>query len=202
MSRWRAPAHEITSQSMNRTEIDGLLAFLRAAEALKHTHRSAWTSTGERESTAEHTWRLCLFALLVGEELGVDVARLLAICVVHDLGEAVGGDIPAVAQSAAGAKAEGERRDLAQLVSPLPERMRARILELWDEYESAATPEARLAKALDKLETILQHNQGANPPDFDYAFNLGYGRAYTAGHPLIEALRALLDADTAGKARP
>ena len=186
---------------MNRNEIEGLLAFLRASEALKHTHRSAWTSAGERESTAEHTWRLCLFALLVGRELDVDVGRLLAICVVHDLGEAIGGDIPAVAQSAAGAKAGQERQDLMRLASPLPARMRDHLVALWDEYEAAATPEARLAKALDKLETILQHNQGANPADFDYAFNLGYGRGYTTGHPLVEALRAELDAETAGKVR-
>ena len=72
---------------------------------------------------------------------------------------------------------------------------------LWDEYEAAASPEARLVKALDKLETILQHNQGRNPPGFDYRFNLGYGRQYTGGHPLIVALRELLDQETAARAQ-
>ncbi|MEX2180413.1 MAG: hypothetical protein WD771_00065 [Gemmatimonadaceae bacterium] len=62
--------------------------------------------------------------------------------------------------------------------------------------EAAATPEARLAKALDKLETILLHTQGANPPGFDHRFNLGYGRGVTVGHPLIEALREILDRET------
>ena len=47
-----------------------------------------------------------------------------------------------------------------------------------------ATPEARLAKGLDRLETVLQHVEGANPPDFDYAFNLGYGRGHTDVHPV------------------
>ena len=55
------------------------------------------------------------------------------------------------------------------------DRRRARALALWDEYEAAATPEARAVKALDKMETILQHSQGDNPPDFDYGFNLTYG---------------------------
>ena len=48
----------------------------------------------------------------------------------------------------------------------------------------------------DKLETIIQHNQGANPPDFDYAFNLEYGRKYTQTEPLLAEIRAIVDADT------
>jgi putative hydrolase of HD superfamily len=183
---------------MNASEIAGVLEFLRAAEQLKNTHRSAWTSGGEPESVAEHTWRLCLMALLLKDSFpGVDFARLVQICIIHDLGEAIGGDIPAIHQSPGESKAAQERADLLQLLDPLPERMRAEITSLWDEYEAAATPEARLAKALDKLETIMQHNQGSNPPDFDYGFNLEYGKRYTSGDPLIETLRALLDADTA-----
>ena len=54
---------------------------------------------------------------------------------------------------------------------------------------------------LDKLETILQHNQGLNPADFDYAFNLGYGQQYTAADPLLAALRERLDQETARRAR-
>ncbi|MEZ4455437.1 MAG: HD domain-containing protein [Gemmatimonadales bacterium] len=92
------------------------------------------------------------------------------------------------------------RRDLLELVAPLPEPARSEIVALWDEYEAAETAEARLAKALDKIETMLQHTQGANPPDFDYGFNLTYGRAHTAGHPVIEALRDAVDRDTARRA--
>lgn len=186
---------------MNETEIGGVLQFLRAAEQLKNTHRSAWTSGGQPESVAEHTWRLCLMALLLRDSFpGVDFARLVKICIIHDLGEAISGDIPAIHQVPGESKAAAERADLLQLLEPLPERMRAEITALWDEYEAAATPEAKLAKALDKLETILQHNQGRNPPDFDYAFNLDYGKRYTAGDPLIESIRAVLDAETARRA--
>src|SRR3954470_23957042 len=112
---------------MRSEDIDGLLAFLRAAERLKITHRSAYTSAGNPESVAEHTWRLCLMAMLIQPSVpDVDFARLIKICVVHDLGEAIGGDIPAPEQArraAAGAvtKSADERRDLATLVSPLPD---------------------------------------------------------------------------------
>jgi putative hydrolase of HD superfamily len=193
---------------MNPADLEGVLDFLRAAERLKVTTRSAFTSAGRAESVAEHTWRLCLMALVLAPEFpNVDVARLVKICIVHDLGEAIGGDVPAPEQSRrlsagiATGKGDAERRDLLALVASLPAALRDEVVALWDEYEMAVSPEARLAKALDKLETILQHTQGQNPPDFDYRFNLGYGRAYTADHPLIVAVRAILDAETERRAQ-
>ena len=188
---------------MHTSEISGLLEFLRASERLKTTARSGYTSAGERESVAEHTWRLCLMAVVIhGAFVDVDFARLIKICVIHDLGEAIRGDVPAPEQARRGvAKADDERRDLLALIAPLPVRLRDELTSLWDEYEAARTPEARLAKALDKLETILQHTQGRNPDDFDYRFNLGYGRQYTAEPELIAAIRAILDGETERRAR-
>ena len=69
-------------------------------------------------------------------------------------------------------------------------------MELWDEYEAATTAEAKVAKALDKLETLLQHNQGANPPDFDYEFNISYVRKFTDAVPLIAEIRKRIDEKT------
>ncbi|QNK68565.1 HD domain-containing protein [Variovorax sp. PAMC26660] len=182
---------------MNIEKLKGKLAFLREAEKLKDVLRSSHTSSGRAESTAEHSWRLCLMAMAFEEELaGLDVLKVLKLCVVHDLGEAIHGDIPAVSQGAHLDKSERERADLLTLMAPLDEKLRGELLALWDEYENAASPEAKAVKALDKLETILQHNQGANPEDFDYAFNLGYGRKHTGTTPLFSALRALVDDDT------
>ena len=187
---------------MRADELDGVLAFLRAAERLKTVTRSGWTSTGKAESVAEHTWRLCLMAMvLYGRAEDIDLARLLKMCLIHDLGEAIGGDVPAPAQVAGSPKAGQERADLLSLVEPLPAAGRREILELWDEYEAASSPEAKVAKGLDKLETILQHTQGRNPDDFDYAFNLDYGQRYTAADPVLAALRARLDEVTAQRAR-
>jgi len=197
---------QIMSVSYTSADLVGLLDFLRAAEALKVNKRSGHTSAGEQESVAEHTWRLCLMAMVLQPSVpDVDFARLVRICIVHDLGEAIGGDIPAPeqarrAEGGGGTKSADERRDLVQLVRPLPQSLRDEILGLWDEYEAAETPEARLAKALDKLETILQHTQGRNPPNFDYRFNLGYGREHTASPPVIAALRELLDRETERRA--
>ena len=183
-------------------ELDGILAFLRTAERLKSTPRSGWTTAGERESVAAHTWRLSLMAAVLSDRFpGIDLARLLKICLIHDLGEALHGDVPAPQQSVEAGKSAREREDLASVLAPLPARLRDELTGLWDEYEAARTPEAQLAKGLDKLETILQHTQGLNPADFDYRFNLTYGQAYTAAHPILAALRARLDRATEGRAR-
>jgi putative hydrolase of HD superfamily len=186
---------------MGPEELDGILTFLRAAERLKTVSRSGWTSTGQRESVAEHTWRLCLMAMLLfGRAADVDLARLLKMCLIHDLGEAIGGDVPAPLQDEALPKSDRERRDLLELIEPLSPELRREIVELWDEYEAAASREAVLAKGLDKLETILQHTQGKNPADFDYSFNLEYGLRYTGADPVLAALRARLDEETTRRA--
>ena len=194
------------SDATRLEHLEGVLEFLRAAEQLKVRTRSAYTSEGKRESVAEHSWRLCLMALVLRDEFpDVDLARLIAMCVVHDLGEAIRGDVPApvqaerLARDPAAHKAAEEREDLLKLLSPLSASAREQITALWDEYEAAGTREARLAKALDKLETILQHTQGVNPPDFDYRFNLGYGRAFTSGDPVIVRLREMLDEATSSR---
>jgi putative hydrolase of HD superfamily len=192
---------------VNQAELEGTLNFLRQAERLKTVTRSAYTTTCKQESVAEHTWRVALMAALLGPQFpDVDQHRLIRMCLIHDLGEAIGGDIPAPEQArrrAAGeteGKSAAERRDLETLVAPLPTGLRDDLIALWDEYEAAVTPTARVAKALDKLETILQHTQGDNPPSFDYRFNLDYGRQHTNEPPLIATLRKLLDQATEDRA--
>jgi putative hydrolase of HD superfamily len=80
---------------MLEDDIKGALDFLRSAEKLKDVLRSGYTSGGRPESTPEHTWRLCLMVIVFANALGdIDIAKLLKICIVHDLGEALSGDIP------------------------------------------------------------------------------------------------------------
>ena len=157
------------------------LRFIREAERLKNVLRTAYTSEGRHESTAEHSWRLALLAaVLTGERPELDMQRVVLMCLIHYLGEAFDGDVPAI----------------AQLTRLLPPEAGATIREIWEEYEACQTPEARWVKALDKAETIIQHNQGANPAGFDYAFNLTYGSEYFDDGALLSDLRLLLDEET------
>ncbi|WP_445178100.1 HD domain-containing protein [Pseudomonas sp. McL0111] len=182
---------------MDIEKLKGRLEFLREAEKLKDVLRSAHTSSGRTESTAEHSWRLCLMAIVFADEMAtLDLLKVLKLCVIHDLGEAINGDIPAVNQADFPDKGEQERNDLLLLTRSLDDALRNEILALWDDYENAVSPEAKAVKALDKLETLLQHTQGLNPANFDYGFNLTYGQKYTVTEPVFAALRSLIDQDT------
>jgi putative hydrolase of HD superfamily len=177
--------------------LGGILDFVQAAERLKDTLRSGRTRQGRVESTAEHTWRLCLMAMLFDRELaGIDHLKLLRLLVVHDLGEAISGDIPAIEQDGGPHRAERERADLISLCSPLPGDLRDTIVKLWDDYAAGVSPEAVLAKGFDKIETMMQHLIGRNDPSFDYAFNLTYGRTQTEKHPLLRQIRSVVDVGT------
>lgn len=183
------------------TDRDAILHFLEEAERLKDVLRSAHSASGRCESTAEHSWRLCLWAMSLSPWLpNLDTDRLLRLCVLHDLGEALHGDTPATEQADDPHKSAREAADFDTLTGGLPTTLRQEFRALWREYEDAATPEARLAKGIDKLETVLQHVQGKNPDGFDYAFNLSYGRRWTDADPLLHAMRKPIDAATARRA--
>ncbi|MBC2885709.1 HD domain-containing protein [Ochrobactrum sp. CM-21-5] len=186
-----------TEQTLDPDRLDGIIQFIQSAERLKSTLRSGHTSQGRPESTAEHSWRLCLLVTLFDRELGnCDRLRLIKMCIVHDLGEAISGDVPAIHQTADDGRAEREKADLVTLCAPLPGDLQAEILDLWTDYNTGTSPEAVFAKGFDKLETIMQHNIGRNPPDFDHIFNLGYGRKQTDRHPLLRQFREVVDAET------
>lgn len=191
-------------ESQNGTaRIRAVLEFVQEAERLKDTLRSGFTRQGSPESVAEHSWRLCLLVILFEKELqGLDMLKLLKLCILHDLGEALSGDVPAIHQTADnGARQMRERLDLVTLCKPLPVDLQGEVLALWDVYCEATTPEAIFAKGFDKIETMLQHVIGGNPADFDYAFNLGYGRERTEAHPLLAQIRELVDEATTARAK-
>ncbi|MFQ0815314.1 phosphohydrolase [Brucella anthropi] len=186
-----------TEHAIDPDRLNGIIRFIQGAERLKSTLRSGHTSQGRPESTAEHSWRLCLLAMLFDRELGdCDRLKLIKMCIIHDLGEAISGDVPAIHQCADDGRAAREKADLMALCAPLPDDLAAEIMALWTDYSQGSSPEAILAKGFDKLETMMQHNIGQNPPDFDYAFNLGYGVKQTARHPLLRQFRGIVDAQT------
>lgn len=181
-------------------DLYGILDFLRRTESLKSTLRTSWTHSGRHESTAEHSWRLSLFVMLIGRYFPeLDPLRMLQMSIVHDLGEAINGDIPAPEQTPG--KADQEKKDLLDLLRPLPAAMRDEFFSLWEEYENAQTAEAKVVKALDKFETLLQHAQGAANARIDYGFDLQYGKKYTGGNAVFDIIRDILDNEIACRLR-
>lgn len=165
--------------------------FLHILERMKCNTRHGWTSTGRRESVAEHSFRLCCMALLLRDELpGVDMDRVLRLCLVHDWGEAVTGDIPSFLKTEADEATEDKA--VASLTARLPDK-RAELDELFAELTALSTPEARVFKALDRLEAVIQHNEA--PLDtwiaMEYELNLTYGEENCRPYPFLAELRRL-----------
>ena len=85
---------------------------------------------------------------------------------------------------------------MLKLTESLDAPLRNSIMSLWEEYEGGNTPEAKSVKAMNKLEVMLQHTQGRNPPDFNYKFNVAYGMQYINSDPLFQCIREIMDKDT------
>jgi putative hydrolase of HD superfamily len=168
---------------------------LRRAGALRDTPRNTLKPSGQPESSAEHSWRLALLALLTCPP-GLDRATVLAHCVLHDIAEAVTGDLPASDRPDPVAKTAAERVALDHLLAPLSPEQRAPLRALLDEYEAQATPEARFVKAADRCETVLAHAEADQGPAFDWSFNLDYGKGLADPFPTLAALRRVADEET------
>lgn len=168
----------------------GFLDFLALAERLKCATRHCTNSQGDPESVAEHSWRAALMAQLLAPEFpGVDVNRVIRMCLVHDLGEAVTGDIPTFRKTRA--DEETEDRVVAEILSGLPEESRRELTALFDEMARLETPEARLFKILDKVEAVIQHNESpiSTWEELEYDLQRNYGLKESAWFPQTKALR-------------
>ena len=135
-----------------------LLEALSVAEKLKDATRHCYTSGGRRESVAEHSWRITLMAYFVSDEFPeADIEKLMKMCLIHDLGEAFTGDIPTFEKTETDEETEAQR--LNEWVSHLPQPFAREMQELYQEMEERQTLEAKIYKALDNLEALIQHNE-------------------------------------------
>lgn len=165
------------------------LRFLHDAEGLKRETRHSWLSDGRQESVAEHTWRLGLMAFVLEEEFSeLDTNKIIKMLLIHDLSEAYVGDIPTFNKTEEdNAK---EKLEIRKIVKPLPLILQEKILSLWDEFENQQTPESRVARALDKIEVLIQHNEAdlSTWEPHEYDLNFGYAEEESKAHPVLRKL--------------
>ena len=177
-----------------------LLDFMSLAEKLKCNTRHSWTSDGRHESVAEHTCRLCVFAWLVKEEFPqLSMDHVMKLCLFHDLGEAVTGDVPCFEKKDCHREAEDE--GIKKAASMLPEKYEKELWERFRELDENKTEEAKLVHALDKMEAVIQHNEA--PIDtwipLEYDLQLKYGQEQAKAFPYLAELRRAVEEDTRRK---
>lgn len=174
-------------------EYRSYIDFLHKIEKLKCNTRHSWNSEGKRESVAEHCWRLSVMALLCADEYpDLDMVKVLKMCLIHDFGEAVTGDIPSFYKTAE--HEEIEAKAVRELVASLPPAMAAEFTALYDEMDALATPEAKLFKALDNMEAVVSHNEASLDTwiPLEFTENMVYGAAAAECSPWTRGLRAEL----------
>lgn len=177
-----------------------LLEILHVAERLKDTPRHCYTSGGRRESVAEHSWRIALMAYLVRDEFpDADMDKVILMCLIHDLGEAFTGDIPTFLKTGEDEKKEEEL--LTRWVQSFPEPFRSDMLSLYKEMADRTTLEARISKAMDSLEAVIQHNEShiSTWAENEYELNLTYGNDKAAFSPYLTHLRQAIREETLRK---
>ena len=181
-------------------ETGKLLDILSVAEKLKCNTRHSYTSSGRKESVAEHSWRLALMAFFLRDEFpDTDMDRVIRMCLIHDLGEAFTGDIPTFEKTQADEQREDEMYNA--WVQTLPEGTREDFAALLLEMNAMQTTEARIYKALDKMEAVLQHNESdiSTWLPLEYDLQLTYGAENVAFSPYMQGLKDELNRQTREK---
>lgn len=136
-----------------------IMDFLLLVDRFKTIERQSFLTGATRaETDAEHTWHMCLYAMLLHGEVGMscDLAHAIKLILVHDLVEIYAGDAPAYDERAQAAKAGLEQAAADKLFARLPADLNAELRGLWQEFEAAGTPEARFANAIDRIQALGQ----------------------------------------------
>ncbi|MBR5380004.1 MAG: HD domain-containing protein [Clostridia bacterium] len=181
-------------------DVRDFLEILHIAEKLKDTPRHCTTSEGRTESVAEHSWRLSLMAFLLQSEFPqADMGRVMRMCLIHDLGECFTGDIPTFVKT--DRDRETEDSLLGKWVAGLPKEVSSEMRSLYAEMDAQKTTEARICKALDKLEALIQHNESpiGTWSENEYELNRTYAFDAAAFSPWLTQLRKAILEDTLEK---
>lgn len=142
--------------------LEAQFAFLNDADRLKQVLRATTLVDGSRpENSGEHSWHLALYALVLADqaEPGVDINRVIRMLLIHDLVEIDVGDVPIHSQNglahASEATMAAEAKAADRIFGLLPSDIGESLRALWEEFEAAESPDARFAKALDRVQPVM-----------------------------------------------
>ena len=163
------------------------IEFLCAIDDLKGVLRQTTLLDGSRnENSAEHSWHLALYAIVLAEYGGYDLnlCRVLQMVLVHDIVEIDAGDTYIYDEKGQETKEERERRAADRLFKLLPDDQARVLRAAWNEFEERRTPEAHFAYAIDRLQPLL-HNHRTHGSSWQ-EHNITVAQVYEKNRPISE----------------
>ena len=160
---------------MPADRIDKQVAFLTEVDRLKSIERATTLGDGTRfENSAEHSWHVALYALILAEQArpDVEISRVIKMLLIHDLVEIDAGDAPIFGQYDAEKLADEEAKAARRIFGLLPADQASKLLDLWNEFEAAATPDAQFAKSMDRFQPPNQNLASGGGSWKDYGVDL------------------------------
>lgn len=151
------------------------IAFLSEADKLKSVLRASRLHDASRfENSAEHSWHVMLYALVLGDQSGPDVQidRVLKMLLLHDIVEIDAGDNPIHGKVDTAAQEASEQAAADRIFGLLPPDQAAAFRALWDEFEAAQSPDAIFAKSIDRVQTPIGNmaNGGGSWRDYNVSY--------------------------------
>jgi len=160
---------------MPADRIDKQVAFLTEVDRLKSIERATTLGDGTRfENSAEHSWHVALYALILTEQArpDVEISRVIKMLLIHDLVEIDAGDAPIFGQYDAEKLADEEAKAARRIFGLLPADQASELLDLWNEFEAATTPDAQFAKSMDRFQPPNQNLASGGGSWKDYGVDL------------------------------
>lgn len=145
-----------------QSRLDQQIAFLNEADKLKSTQRATELCDASRfENSAEHSWHLTLYALVLADQAGpdVDITLVIKMLILHDLVEIDAGDNPIFSDLDHAAIAAQEQAAADRIFGLLPNDLKDDLRAIWEEFEAAETASAKFAKSLDRFQPPMQNLQ-------------------------------------------
>ena len=158
-------------------QIEFALELDKEKNVFRQTHLSGH---GRNENDAEHAWHMAIMAYLLKEYANepVDIAKVMIMCLIHDVVEIDAGDTYAYDPKALATQKEREEKAKERIFSLLPDDQKKDLIAIFDEFEESVTPEARFAHAMDNFQPLILNNSngGSDWKEHDCAATSVYGR--------------------------
>ena len=155
------------------------ISFIKEIDKIKYIQRKTKLFNSDRpENDAEHSWHLAMMTMVLAEhaDTPVDVLKVLKMVLIHDIVEIDAGDTFIYDTLKSHTNTDNELMAAKRIFGLLPQEQADELLAIWEEFETGVTNEAKFARAMDRMEPLLQNtsNNGGTWKEFDVDYSQVY----------------------------